>query len=44
MERASNKKVIVKAVVKDMRNGIPDSIGIAHQAFEFNIGLKRIER
>ena len=44
MERASNKKVIVKAVVKDMRNGIPDGIGIAHQAFEFNIGLKRIER
>ena len=44
MERASSKKVIVTAVMKNMPNGIPDSIGISHQAFEFNIGLKRIEQ
>ncbi len=44
MERASNKKVIVEAVMKNYRNGIPDTIGISHKTFEFNIGLKRLER
>lgn len=44
MERVSNKKVIVEAVMKHYQNGIPDSIGISHKTFEFNIGLKRIER
>jgi len=44
MERASNKKVIVEAVMKNYINGIPDTIGISHKTFEFNIGLKRIER
>ena len=44
MERASNKKVIVEAVMKNYVNGIPDTIGLSHKTFEFNIGLKRIER
>jgi hypothetical protein len=44
MERASNKKVIVEAVMKNYINGIPDTIGISHKTFEFNIGLKRLER
>jgi len=44
MERASNKKIIVEAVMKDYNRGIPDTIGISHKTFEFNIGLKRIER
>lgn len=44
MERASNKKTIVEAVMKNYVNGIPDTIGISHKTFEFNIGLKRIER
>ena len=44
LERASNKKVIVEAVMKNYHNGIPDTIGISHKTFEFNIGLKRIER
>lgn len=44
MERASNKKTIVEAVMKNYTNGIPDTIGISHKTFEFNIGLKRIER
>ena len=44
MERASNKKTIVEAVMKNYLNGIPDTIGISHKTFEFNIGLKRIER
>jgi hypothetical protein len=44
MERASNKKTIMEAVMKNYTNGIPDTIGISHKTFEFNIGLKRIER
>ncbi len=44
LERASNKKIIVEAVMKNYINGIPDTIGISHKTFEFNIGLKRIER
>jgi hypothetical protein len=44
MERASNKKAIVEAVMKNYAGGIPDTIGISHKTFEFNIGLKRIER
>lgn len=44
LERASSKKTIAEAVMKNYRNGIPDTIGINHKTFEFNIGLKRIER
>ena len=44
LERASNKKSIVEAVMKNYITGIPDTIGISHKTFEFNIGLKRIER
>jgi hypothetical protein len=44
MERASSKKPIVEAVMQNYNNGIPDTIGISHKTFEFNIGLKRIER
>ncbi len=44
MERASNKKTVVEAIMKNYTNGVPDTIGISHKSFEFNIGLKRIER
>ncbi|MEP7255741.1 MAG: hypothetical protein ABI666_08180 [Ferruginibacter sp.] len=44
IERASYKKTVVEAVMKNYINGIPDTIGISHKTFEFNIGLKRIER
>ena len=50
MERASNKKTIVEAVignfgkVQNFAKVAPDTIGISHKTFEFNIGLKRIER
>lgn len=44
MERASNKKIIVEAIMQNYINGVPDTIGISHKTFEFNIGLKRIER
>jgi hypothetical protein len=44
MDRASDKKIIVEAIMKNYINGIPDTIGISHKTFSFNIGLKRIER
>ena len=44
MERASKRKTIVEAIMKNYTNGIPDTIGISHKTFHFTIGLKRIER
>ncbi|MEO6489068.1 MAG: hypothetical protein ABIO04_03935 [Ferruginibacter sp.] len=44
MERASNKKTVVEAIMKNYVNGVPDTIGITHKNFDFTIGLKRIER
>lgn len=44
IERASRTKAIVKVVMKDYINGIPDTIGILHTNFQFTIGLKRLER
>ena len=44
IEKASKRKSIVLAVMKNYVDGIPDTIGISHTKFQFNIGLKRIER
>jgi hypothetical protein len=44
MERASKRKTVVEAIMKNYINGIPDTIGISHKTFNFTIGLKRIER
>jgi len=44
MERASKRKTIVQAIMKNYINGTPDTIGISHKTFNFTIGLKRIER
>ncbi|MDB5149719.1 MAG: hypothetical protein JWQ57_3739 [Mucilaginibacter sp.] len=44
MEISSSHKPIVQAIMKHYTNGIPDTIGITHKNFNFNIGLKRIER
>ena len=44
MERASAQKTIVGAIMKGYINGVPDTIGIAHKTFQFNIGLKLIKR
>ncbi|MEJ0104062.1 MAG: hypothetical protein WDO19_16515 [Bacteroidota bacterium] len=44
MERASKRKTVVEAVMKNYTNGIPDTIGISHKTFNFKIGLKRIEQ
>lgn len=44
IEKASRRKAIVKAMMKDYKNGVPDTIGISHANFQFIIGLKRLER
>jgi len=44
MEISSKRKPVVKGIMQNYMNGIPDTIGISHQNFRFNIGLKRIER
>jgi hypothetical protein len=44
MEISSKRKPVVKAIIENYVEGIPDTIGISHQNFKFNIGLKRIER
>ena len=44
MERSSDRKPVVQAIMHGFHNGIPDTIGISHKNFKFNIGLKRLER
>ena len=44
MERASKRKTVVEAVMKNYIKGIPDTISITHKNFSFTIGLKRIVR
>ena len=44
IEKASRKKAVVRAMMKDYLNGVPDTIGISHTGFQFTIGLKRLER
>jgi len=43
MQRASSRKVVVEAIMKDYRAGMPDTIGITHHNFDFTIGLKRLK-
>jgi len=42
MERGSSRKPVMTAIARDMQQGIPDTIGITHTNFNFDIGLKRI--
>ena len=44
MQRASKRKVVVEAIIQNGLSGMPDSIGISHKNFHFDIGLKRIGR
>jgi hypothetical protein len=44
IEKGSNRKYKLKMVMKDYVNGVPDTIGITHRKFNFNIGLKYINR
>ena len=42
MERGSNKKPVMTAIAQNFDSGMPDTIGITHTNFNFDIGLKRI--
>jgi hypothetical protein len=44
IEKASRRKIKVSVIMKNYTGGIPDTIGISHHNFNFNIGLKRLER
>ena len=44
MQRASRSKAVVEAMMQNYVNEIPDTIGISHKNFNFDIGLKRLER
>lgn len=43
IENASSKKTIVSVIMKDYENGMPDTIGVSHKMFSFEIGLKRLK-
>ena len=44
LERASSKKAVVKIQMQDYINRLPDTIGITHTNFSFDIGLKRLKK
>jgi hypothetical protein len=44
VEKASRRKTKVRVIMQDYKNGVPDTIGITHNNFNFNIGLKHLER
>ena len=44
IENAMKRKPKLRIVMQNYNNGIPDSIGITHHNFNFNIGLKYIKR
>lgn len=44
MERSSDHKPVVQAIMGEIHDGIPDTVGISHKNFKFNIGLKRLKR
>lgn len=44
LERSSKRKPVMQAIMKNYVAGIPDTIGITHNNFNFTIGLKRLVR
>jgi hypothetical protein len=42
MERGNSRKSVMTAIAQNFNEGIPDTIGITHTNFNFEIGLKRI--
>jgi hypothetical protein len=42
MQRASKKKVVMEAIASGYKNGTPDTIGISHKNFNFEIGLRKL--
>ncbi len=43
IENASTRKTIVSVIMKDYINGVPDTIGVSHKVFNFEIGLKKLQ-
>ena len=44
IEKASKRKTKVQVIMQNYAAGVPDTVGITHKNFNFNIGLKRLER
>ena len=44
IEKANARKLYGTIIMKNYTQGVPDTIGISHHNFEFNIGLKLIEK
>jgi hypothetical protein len=44
IEKASKRKPVVKAIMQNYDEGMPDTIGITHTKFNFTIGLKRLKQ
>jgi hypothetical protein len=44
LERASKRKPVVTAIMQNYSEGMPDSIGISHENFNFTIGLKKLKQ
>ena len=42
MERGNRRKPVMTAIAENFSQGTPDTIGITHSNFRFDIGLKRI--
>lgn len=42
MERGNGRKPVMTAIAENFSEGMPDTIGITHTNFNFEIGLKRI--
>ncbi|MBC7903063.1 MAG: hypothetical protein H7Y27_06555 [Gemmatimonadaceae bacterium] len=44
IEKASKRKAVVVAIMEGYEKQLPDTIGISHKTFNFEIGLKRIKQ
>ena len=44
LERASRRKPVVTAIMQNYSGGMPDTIGISHENFNFTIGLKKLKQ
>ena len=44
IEKGSGRKPKVTVIMENYHDNIPDTIGISHKLFDFNIGLKYIQR
>lgn len=44
LEKVGKRKPLVRVLMQKYRQGVPDTIGISHQNFKFDISLKRLPR